>query len=130
DARSDQCDACGAPLAEGELIDPRSKNTKSPVELNSTEHDFVDWKKLQPLLEQYFEKSSGSWRDWVRAETGKWLREGLRARAITRDLDWGVEIPVERMKVEDRIESASSKRIYVWFDAVIGYLSASMEWAT
>jgi methionyl-tRNA synthetase len=128
-SRSDQCDKCTAPIKEGELINPLSRNTGSPVELKETEHYFIDWPKLQPFLTGYFEKTSSNWRPWIRSETLKWLKEGLQPRAITRDLEWGVEIPADRIPKEQLIDHHEHKRIYVWFDAVIGYLSAAIEWA-
>lgn len=131
-ARSDQCDKCGAVLDQGELVNPISKITKTPVSLKETEHYFLDWAKLQNFLEFYVgdpKLHSLGWRDWVLAETRGWLRQGLKPRAITRDLDWGVELPSERIPGTLKIENMENKRIYVWFDAVIGYLSASIEWA-
>lgn len=127
-ARSDQCENCGAVLQQGELINPLSKNTKTPVALKTTEHYFLDWPKLQPFLEGYVEKTSG-WRNWVSQEAKGWLKVGLKPREITRDLDWGVELPIEQIPVEQRIANIENKRIYVWFEAVIGYFSASVEWA-
>jgi methionyl-tRNA synthetase len=79
-------------------------------------------------LEGYVKANSGKWRQWVLDETKGWLKKGLEPRAITRDLDWGVEIPVKRIPKDMRIDDVENKRIYVWFDAVIGYLSASIEW--
>lgn len=128
-ARSDQCDACGSPLSQGELIDPVSKLTGQPVTIKPSEHYFVDWPKLQPFLEDYFAAHSKNWRPWVAAETKGWLNTGLQPRAITRDLDWGIEIPVDRLPEKLRLKDVTHKRIYVWFDAVIGYLSAAIEWA-
>lgn len=128
-ARSDQCENCGRVLQQGELIDPVSKISGSDVTFKETEHYFVDWDKLQTDLEKYVAQYSPAWRDWVRKETQKWLNEGLRARSITRDLDWGVELPADRIPKEMLVDNIQNKRIYVWFDAVIGYYSASMEWA-
>lgn len=127
-ARSDQCENCGAVIQQGELINPLSKNTKTAVELRETEHYFLDWPKLQPFLESYIEKVT-DYRDWVLKETKGWLKTGLKPREITRDLDWGVELPVERIPESERIKNIQNKRIYVWFEAVIGYFSASLEWA-
>ncbi|MBI4091134.1 methionine--tRNA ligase [candidate division WWE3 bacterium] len=127
-ARSDQCDNCGALLDQGELINPVSKNTKSPVSLKKSEHYFLDWSKLQGFLEKYVSMSSG-WRSWVLNETKGWLRTGLKPRAITRDLDWGIELPVDFIPSDKKISNIENKRIYVWFEAVIGYLSASIEWS-
>ena len=128
-SRSDQCDKCTAPIKEGELINPVSRNTGSSVELRETEHYFIDWPKLQSFLEQYVEKVAPNWRPWIRSETQKWLKEGLQPRAITRDLEWGVEIPATEIPNDQLIDHHQQKRIYVWFDAVIGYFSASVEWA-
>lgn len=130
-ARSDQCDACGSPLNQGDLINPVSKLTGEPVELKESEHYFVDWPKLQPFLQEYVDATTKShpWRLWVENETRGWLTTGLQPRAITRDLDWGIPIPTDRLPKELIIAGADQKRIYVWFDAVIGYLSAAIEWA-
>jgi len=125
-ARSDQCDECGAVLDQGEFLNPRNKLTGAAVELRPTEHYFLDWPKLQGFLERYV-ASRKNWRPWVLNETKGWLEKGLKPRPITRDLDWGVEIPVDRIPKELQIDGAGSKRIYVWFEAVIGYLSASIE---
>jgi methionyl-tRNA synthetase len=129
ECRSDQCDRCGAVIPEGELLHPVSKISGGPAELRETEHYFLQYQKLQPFLEEYVESSSHGWRKWIRAETLKWLNEGLKPRAITRDLDWGIEIPVQSISADALIDKVNSKRLYVWFDAVIGYLSASIEWA-
>lgn len=126
--RSDQCENCGRSLEAGELFEPYSKLTKSPVILKETEHYFLDLTKLQTFLEGWMKKND-HWRQWVRAQTNGWLKEGLEPRSITRDLDWGIEIPVEDIPEDKRIDNIENKRIYVWFEAVIGYLSAAMEWS-
>jgi methionyl-tRNA synthetase len=123
-ARSDQCDNCGR-LLDQDLKNPISKIDKFPVILKDTKHLFIKWDKLQDQIKEYVDKSSPNWRDWVKGETYKWLNMGLAKRAVTRDLDWGVEIPGEIAK---DLEGFENKRIYVWFDAVIGYYSASIEW--
>ncbi len=128
-ARSDQCDNCGIIFSVGELINPKSKLSSKSVQIKPTEHYFLDWPKLQDFLEKYVEKTGKNWRSWVLNETKGWLKRGLKPRPITRDLDWGVEIPTERIPDNLRIDGAKEKRIYVWFEAVIGYLSASIEWA-
>lgn len=125
ESRSDQCDNCGQ-LLEQNLINPKSKITKNAVELNETEHVFIDWAKLENKIKNYFKKYSNNWRPWVKNETQGWLNKGLESRPVTRDLDWGIEIPTE---IAQKLDNAKNKRIYVWFDAVIGYLSASIEWA-
>ena len=119
DARGDQCDNCGSTLDPTDLINPRSKLTGATPELRSTEHFFFDLPQFSERLLAWIE-SHDTWRPNVRRFTENWVREGLKPRAITRDLDWGVPIP---------IPGYDDKRIYVWFDAVIGYLSASIEWA-
>ncbi len=129
DARSDQCDNCGKLLSQETLKNPRSNLTGDVVEVRKTEHYFVDWAKLGAFLKEYVGRVSWGWKEWVKKETEGWLAEGLKPRAITRDLDWGVPIPVDRMPADKVIEGVEHKRIYVWFDAVVGYLSASKEWA-
>ena len=120
DARGDQCDNCGRTLDPIDLIQPRSKLSGATPVTRDTTHFFLDLPKLQPRLEPWVAAASEHWRPAVTGFVQGWLKEGLRPRAITRDLDWGVPIP---------LEGFADKRIYVWFDAVIGYLSASMEWA-
>jgi len=120
-ARGDQCDACGKTLDPQELKDPRSKlNPETEIAFRDTDHFFFLLSKLQPKLERYVAKESGHWRANAVNFTQNWLREGLQDRAITRDLGWGVPIP---------LEGYDDKRIYVWFEAVCGYLTASVEWA-
>lgn len=128
EARSDQCDNCGSLLSEGELIDPVRGDSGSSVSLKETEHYFFDWPKLEDFLSDYISDKEDSWRKWVFSETEGWLKEGLEPRAITRDLDWGIEIPNDRIPEEKQLENSENKRFYVWFEAVIGYLSASIEW--
>ncbi len=119
DARGDQCDRCGKPLDALELIAPRCKFCGATPEVRETEHFFLDLEKFnEPLKEWVADKDY--WRPNVRNFTTNLLREGLHGRAISRDIDWGIPIPVE---------GYADKRIYVWFDAVIGYLSAAIEWA-
>ncbi len=122
-ARGDQCDNCGHTLDPIDLIDPKCRlcgSKTSKIEIRPTEHFFLDLPKLQPALEEWFSQGKDHWRPNTMSFVMNWLKEGLRPRAITRDLDWGVPIP---------IEGYEDKRIYVWFDAVIGYFSASVEWA-
>jgi methionyl-tRNA synthetase len=122
-ARGDQCDNCGRTLDPIDLINPRCRlcgSKERPLEIRSTEHFFLDLPKLQEPLLAWLSESKDHWRLNTLGFAMNWLKEGLRPRAITRDLDWGVPIP---------IEGYEDKRIYVWFDAVIGYFSASVEWA-
>ena len=120
-ARGDQCDNCGNQLDPTDLIDPRSRIDGTPPVFETTNHLFLD---LPAFKEQLTEWIAGmdSWRPNVRRFSLNFVQD-LKPRPITRDLDWGVPIPVEGYDDRD------DKRIYVWFDAVIGYLSASIEWA-
>jgi methionyl-tRNA synthetase len=132
DQRSDQCESCGKWLDVGDLIDPYSKLTGDALSLVDTEHYFLDLKKLQNRLIPYVEEKKDIWKDWVYKESVSWLDKGLEPRSITRDLDWGVEIPTEIIESNfdiDLIKDSESKRFYVWFEAVVGYLSASVEWS-
>lgn len=128
-ARSDQCDNCGKVLEEGDLENPISKLSGAKVELKNTEHYFVDWPKLQSDIEIYVKNAGPKWKKWIHSETLGWLKQGLKPRAISRDLDWGVPIPVDRMPRHLVVKGAEHKRLYVWFEAVIGYLSASILWS-
>jgi methionyl-tRNA synthetase len=121
EARGDQCDNCGRQLDPIELIDPRSKIDGTTPEFREEKHLFLD---LQAFAEQLQEWISAQrhWRPNVR-NFSLGLVNDLKPRPITRDLDWGIRIPVEGYAERE------DKRIYVWFDAVIGYLSASIEWA-
>ena len=122
-ARGDQCDNCGRLLDPKDLINPRAKIDGKPISFRDTEHYFLDLAKLEPALLAWLEGTNREyWRPNTVQFTTNWLREGLHGRAITRDLEWGVPVPVADPAFAD-------KRIYVWFDAVIGYLSASVEWA-
>ncbi|HSK24694.1 MAG TPA: methionine--tRNA ligase [Egicoccus sp.] len=124
DARGDQCDNCGKTLDPIDLIDPRSKLTGATPEPRETEHYFILLPRLQDDLLKWLESREG-WRGHVINWALGFVREGLIDRSITRDLTWGIPIPPEL----DISTEKSEKRIYVWFEAVIGYLSASKEWA-
>lgn len=132
DQRSDQCEICGRSLGEGELINPKSKLSKKSVEFKETEHYFIRYDLLQKEIEHFVQlknsDESKKWREWVLKETEGFLKEGLKPRAITRDLDWGVEIPADQIPPENILEGYENKRFYVWFDAVIGYYSATVEY--
>lgn len=120
-ARGDQCDNCGNLLDATQLIEPRSKIDGSVPELRQTEHFFLDLGKLQPAIVEFLRQRESYWRPNVlRQSLGQILSEGLHGRAITRDIDWGIPVPIENW---------SGKCLYVWFEAVIGYLSAAIEWA-
>ena len=120
-ARGDQCDNCGRQLDPIDLKNPRSRINGETPEFRENEHFFLDLPALAQQLETWLNDRT-DWRPNVLAFSHNLLKE-LRPRAITRDLDWGIPIPVEGW------EDNQMKRIYVWFDAVIGYLSASIEWA-
>ncbi|NLA28841.1 MAG: methionine--tRNA ligase, partial [Propionibacterium sp.] len=120
-ARGDQCDNCGNQLDPIDLINPHSRINGETPEFRETEHFFLDLPALADQLKEWLDTRQ-DWRPNVLNFSFNYVKE-LKARAITRDLDWGVRIPVEDWEGEDM------KRIYVWFDAVTGYLSASIEWA-
>ncbi|MCH1513241.1 MAG: methionine--tRNA ligase [Acidimicrobiales bacterium] len=121
EARGDQCDLCGKTYDATELLQPRSKMSSATPIQRETEHFYFRYSDFNESLE-YFLKSKDGWRNHVMNFSLGWLKEeGLHDRAITRDLDWGVSLPVDDL--------GEGKRIYVWYDAVIGYLSASKEWA-
>ncbi|MFH1751126.1 MAG: methionine--tRNA ligase [Candidatus Micrarchaeota archaeon] len=117
-ARGDQCEQCGSLLTPSELIDPYCVLCKSEPVTKETTHLFLNLDKLQPKLEEWA-NSKGNWKPQVRNLALAWLKEGLRKRAITRDLKWGVKVPVE---------GYGGKVLYVWFDAPIGYISSTKEW--
>lgn len=121
DARGDQCDNCGNQLDPIDLINPRSKINGETPTFQETEHFFLELPELADELREWLD-SRQDWRTNVLSFSQKYI-DKLKPRAITRDLDWGIPIPVEGW------EDEKLKRIYVWFDAVIGYLSASIEWA-
>ena len=126
--KSDQCENCLKVISPELLKNPKSTLDGQPVELKPSEHYFFDWPKLQGFLEKYVSDTSAKWRDWIVSETNKWLQEGLKPRAITRDLEWGIELPTEGIPGDLQLENYKYKRIYVWFEAVTGYLSSSIEY--
>jgi methionyl-tRNA synthetase len=121
EARGDQCDNCGNQLDPADLIDPHQRGSDAPVEFRETEHFFFDLPAFGDQLTKWIE-AHDDWRPNVRKYSLEFVRN-LKPRAITRDLDWGVPVPLPGW------EDNPAKKIYVWFDAVIGYLSASIEWA-
>lgn len=120
-ARGDQCDNCGNQLDPADLKNPRSRINGEVPQFVETEHFFLNLPALADQLGEWLQTRE-DWRPNVLRFSYNLLKD-LRPRAITRDLDWGIPVPVEGW------ESEPMKRIYVWFDAVIGYLSASIEWA-
>jgi methionyl-tRNA synthetase len=122
-ARSDQCDNCGNVLEPEKLKNPRAKTGDGTLELRETEHFYLDLSKLEPDVKKFLKERAGHMRDTVLGESlGKIEAEGLKPRPITRDIDWGIPVPVEEAGWE-------TKKLYVWFEAVIGYLSAPIEWS-
>jgi methionyl-tRNA synthetase len=122
-ARGDQCDNCNTLFeSASELIDPHSKLDESALELRDTEHFYLDLEKLSGVgLINWISEGKEHWRPQViNFARNLILHEGLHGRAVTRDMDWGIPVPVEGWE---------GKVLYVWFEAVIGYLSASIEWA-
>ena len=122
-ARGDQCDSCGATYEAHELIDPRSKlDGESEIEVRDTEHYFLRLNDFQESLEAHSSERKSVWKANVRSMSKNWLDMGLRPRAVTRDIEWGIEIPLEGKEWE-------TKRIYVWFEAVQGYYTCARIWA-
>lgn len=119
-ARGDQCDNCKSLLDPTELINPRSKNDGSIPVLRETEHFYLDLAKLNDDILTYLSQDKDYWRPNVINFSLQYVKDGLRGRAITRDIKWGIPLP---------LEGYDEKRLYVWFEAVIGYFSASIEWA-
>jgi methionyl-tRNA synthetase len=118
-ARGDQCDSCGKPMNPAELLEPRCRLCGTTPRFEDSEHFFLKLSAFQEKLLEWV-KTKSYWRTNVLNFTTRYLEDGLKDRAITRDIDWGVPVP---------LEGYEKKRIYVWFEAVIGYLSASKEWA-
>ena len=119
-ARGDQCDNCGKYYDQLELKNPKSLITgKTPI-VKKTKHWYFTLGSFQKQLEVYVESHSKDWKDNVLQQTRSWLKEGLKDRAVTRDLNWGIPVP---------IEGVEGKVLYVWFDAVLGYISSTKEWA-
>ncbi len=125
-AYGDQCEQCGSSLSPTELENPQSTLTDATPELKETTHWYLPLGRLQPKLEDWIEEHP-EWKNNVLGQIQSWFNEGLKSRAITRDVPWGVPVPedvAERHGLE-----AEGKVIYVWFDAPIGYISATKEWA-
>lgn len=121
DARGDQCDNCGSLLNAVDLINPRSKSDGSTPIRRQTEHYFLDLEKFREPLQRYLETDKGHWRENVLNESLSKVGD-QRGRPITRDVNWGIPVPIDDPYWRE-------KRLYVWFEAVMGYLTASVEWA-
>ena len=121
EAYGDQCEKCGASLNPSDLINPRSAISGNKPDLKKTKHWYLKLDQFQDFLSDWIlTKNKDSWKSNVIGQCKSWLDEGLKPRAVTRDLDWGVPVP---------ISNAKGKVLYVWFDAPIGYISSTIEWA-
>ena len=120
-AYGDQCESCGSTLNATELINPRSKLSGNKPTLKKTKHWFLPLNNFESFLKKWFlVEKKDEWKTNVFGQVKSWINEGLKPRAITRDLDWGIPVP---------IKGAEGKVLYVWFDAPIGYISSTKEWA-
>lgn len=117
-AYGDQCEKCGTSLNPTDLINPKSAISGSPLILKETKHWFLPLDKFEPKLRKWILEEHTEWKSNVSGQCKSWLDLGLQPRAVSRDLDWGVPLP---------IEGAEGKVLYVWFDAPIGYISATKE---
>ena len=119
-AYGDQCERCGTSLNPTDLINPISTLSGKPPILKATKHWYLPLDKYQPWLEQWIDQKEGEWKVNVFGQCKSWLKSGLQPRSMTRDLDWGIDVP---------LEEAKGKKLYVWMDAPIGYISATKQWA-
>lgn len=121
EAYGDQCEKCGSTLNATDLINPKSTITGETPVLKETKHWFLPLDRYQDFLTNWIlVEHKNDWKTNVVGQVKSWLDDGLKPRAVTRDLDWGIDVPVE---------GATGKKLYVWFDAPIGYISATKEWA-
>jgi len=121
EAYGDQCEKCGSTLNATDLINPKSTITGETPILKSTKHWFLPLDRYQEFLQKWIlVDHAKDWKVNVLGQVKSWLDDGLKPRAVTRDLDWGIDVPVD---------GADGKKLYVWFDAPIGYISATKEWA-
>ncbi len=121
EAYGDQCEKCGSTLNATDLINPKSTITGETPILKSTKHWFLPLNRYESFLREWIlEGHKNDWKPNVYGQVKSWVEGGLEPRAVTRDLDWGIDVPVP---------GAEGKKLYVWFDAPIGYISATKEWA-
>ena len=121
EAYGDQCESCGSSLSSSELINPKSTISGSKPEKRKTKHWYLPLHKYESFIEKWILKGyKNIWKTNVYGQVKSWIDNGLKSRAVTRDLDWGIPIP---------IEGEIGKVLYVWFDAPIGYISSTKEWA-
>lgn len=119
-AYGDQCEKCGISINPEELINPRSSVNGKKIILKKTKHWYIDLKKYEDFLKNWIiNENSNNWKKNVFYQAKSWIDKGLKSRCITRDLNWGVPVP---------IKEAKGKVLYVWFDAPIGYISSTIEW--
>lgn len=120
-AYGDQCESCGSSLSPTELKNPKSALSGETPVLKETKHWYLPLDKYEPWLKEWIvDGHKDDWKTNVYGQCKSWIDQGLQPRAVTRDLDWGVPVP---------LEGAEGKVLYVWFDAPIGYISATKEWA-
>lgn len=120
-AYGDQCEKCGSSLNALDLINPKSTLSGNTPVLKLTKHWYLPLDKYQPWLEEWLiEGKKNKWKSNVYGQCSSWLKAGLQPRSMTRDLDWGIDVP---------LEDAKGKKLYVWLDAPIGYISATKQWA-
>lgn len=121
EAYGDQCEKCGSTLNATDLINPKSTITGETPIIKETKHWFLPLDRYQDFLQKWIlEDHAKDWKTNVLGQVKSWLDDGLKPRAVTRDLDWGIDVPVD---------GAEGKKLYVWFDAPIGYISSTKEWA-
>ena len=121
EAYGDQCENCGSSLNATDLINPRSTITGTTPTLKKTKHWFLPLNEYEDFLNEWVLKGHAhDWKPNVYGQVSGWVKDGLKPRAVTRDLDWGIPVP---------LEEAKDKVLYVWFDAPIGYISSTREWA-
>lgn len=121
EAYGDQCEKCGSTLNATDLINPKSTITGETPVLKSTKHWFLPLNRYEDFLKEWIlVEHKNDWKPNVYGQVKSWIDGGLEPRAVTRDLDWGIDVPVE---------GAEGKKLYVWFDAPIGYISSTKEWA-
>jgi methionyl-tRNA synthetase len=121
EAYGDQCESCGSSLSANELINPKSTISGSQPEMRKTKHWYLPLNRYEAFLEEWIIKGHKlDWKPNVYGQVKSWIDSGLQARAVTRDLDWGIPVPVK---------GGENKVLYVWFDAPIGYISSTKEWA-
>ena len=130
EAYGDQCERCGSTLNATDLINPKSTITGETPILKSTKHWFLPLDRYQDFLSKWILKDHAKdWKVNVLGQVKSWLDDGLKPRAVTRDLDWGIDVPAPLNLPKGEKWAGTGKKLYVWFDAPIGYISSTKEWA-